>query len=421
MQCDSIKKKMAASSRLQVSMLPIQRWWQQGHWSINGTKKQIWKSELWQMLLASATAQICFEMFSWLTMPPPIKKRIWAVADAASICHSSNLFRMFSWLTMPPPIKKRIWAVADAASICHSSNLFRNVFVTHDSPPPIKKRIWAVADAASICHSSNLFRNVFFITVTVITICHSSNLLRNVFFTTHWLTHWHPRGHVMPCRAVGRAIEIRPGGCSCISELIHESVPSDSAFQPAASHFKKVQNCFCLDQDLPLGTSSNLCRLAQLASCSCSGSGRRRRTERKEMMDWAYWNGLGCPLASNSSATSWVNNINFWSKRWFSAAFKVGSGSGVSSAGGSSAEGGSPGRCSEVGEVSGGQDHPSPKKAHFPIDQLDNYHALRSGQSVPRCRSSDAYCMHPQAQSMVAAGQGPSSQCWLQWSREVGQ
>jgi hypothetical protein len=97
--------------------------------------------------------------------------------------------------------------------------------------------------------------------------------------------------------------------------------------------------------------------LAQLASCSCSGLGRRRRTERKEMMDWAYWNGLGCPLASNSLATSWVNNINFWSKRWFSAAFKVGSamgsGSGVSSAGGSSARGGSPGRCSELGEVRG--------------------------------------------------------------------
>ena len=159
-----------------------------------------------------------------------------------------------------------------------------------------------------------------------------SNMFQNVFFTTHW----HPRGHVMPLKL---------------------GLAAAAAFRTRtpASHFKKVQNCFCLDQDLPLGTS-NLCRLAQLASCSCSGSGRRRRTERKEMMDWAYWNGLGCPLASNSLATSWVNNINFWSKRWFSAAFKVGSGSGVSSAGGSSAAGGSPGRCSESedGEVSGG-------------------------------------------------------------------
>ena len=60
------------------------------------------------------------------------------------------------------------------------------------------------------------------------------------------------------------------------------------------------------------------------------------------------------------------------------------------------------------------EDHPSPKKAHFPIDQLDKYHALGYGQPVPRSRSSDAYCMHPQAQSVVAAGQCPSSQCWLQ-------
>jgi len=88
-----------------------------------------------------------------------------------------------------------------------------------------------------------------------------SNLFQNVFFTTHW----HPRGHVMPLKL---------------------GLAAAAAFRTRtpASHFKKVQNCFCLDQDLPLGTS-NLCRLAQLASCSCSGLGRRRRTERKEMMD----------------------------------------------------------------------------------------------------------------------------------------
>ena len=60
------------------------------------------------------------------------------------------------------------------------------------------------------------------------------------------------------------------------------------------------------------------------------------------------------------------------------------------------------------------QDHPSPKKAQLPIDQLNKYHALGYAQPVPRSGSSNAYCMHPQEQSLVAAGECPSSQCWLQ-------
>ena len=138
---------------------------------------------------------------------------------------------------------------------------------------------------ASICHSSNLFRFFFHH-------CHchhhrplaTAQICFEMFFFT---THWHPRGqcHAVPCRVplkLGRQL----------SELIHESVPSgsdsDSAFQPA-SHFKKVQNCcrLCLSR-LRTQAPFNLSRLARLASWICSshsGSGRGRRTERKEMMD----------------------------------------------------------------------------------------------------------------------------------------
>ena len=311
--------------------------------------------------------------------------------------------------------------MADAASICHSSNLFRNVFVTHDSPPPppIRKRIWAVADAASICHSSNLFRNVFFITVTVITTCHSSNLLRNVFFTTHW-----PTGILVVtlCHAVPSAVPLKLGRAAAAAFLNWSMNPFHRTRRfsqpPATSKKYRTASAWI-----------RICRLAHhptfaawhnwpLALALARGGGgepsaRRWWTEHTEMVLGVLWPPTLRPLPGSTTSISGPSDGSRPHSKWAPALVSLQQEALLQK---EDLQDDAPKSAKSVV-----QDHPSPKKAHFPIDQLDNYHALRSGQSVPRCRSSDAYCMHPQAQSVAAAGQAPSSQCWLQWSREVGQ
>ena len=243
-----------------------------------------------------------------------------------------------------------------------------------------------------------------FSSLTVITTCHSSNLLRNVFFTTHW----HPRGHVMPCRA----IEIRPGGCSCISELIHESVPSDHRTrrfsQPPATSKKYRTASVCpflisrLIQPLPLGTLGLLELLALWL-----GAGKENRAQGDDglsMLKWC-WVSFGRQLFAHFLGQQHQFLVQaivlgriqiglrlIWARLWlFSRRRMLRS------------------RRSQWCRTI-----PHQKKAQLPIDQLNKYHALGYAQPVPRSGSSNAYCMHPQEQSLVAAGECPSSQCWLQ-------